>query len=121
MREWTVTATPTDSNEQQTSVRVDADSAAEAISTATSENCHRTSGANALFTRDQVSTAMNAGADLVRDDPGLQLGDLEIDVINLVINAAMTQLDNPTVSLDEVMNENYDGGATEVRSWWDWA
>ncbi|MFK4187261.1 hypothetical protein ACI2L4_25105 [Streptomyces sparsogenes] len=75
------------------------------------------------YTRDQVADAVNAGAGLVLD--GLNLGERDEDVINLVVNAALAVLDtpgatgeDPKITLDDVMNQNYDGGAKEVRSWW---
>jgi hypothetical protein len=72
-----------------------------------------------IYSREQVEQAVNAGADLVRDD--LPAGERDTDLINLVVNAALTLLDNPGLSLDQVMDGSYDGGAAEVRSWWDWS
>ncbi|MDP9611562.1 hypothetical protein [Streptomyces demainii] len=76
------------------------------------------------YTRDQVADAVNAGAGLVLDG-GLNLGERDEDVINLIVNAALAVLDmpgatgeDPKITLDEVMDQNYDGGAAEVRSWW---
>jgi hypothetical protein len=68
------------------------------------------------YSREQVERAVNAGADLVRD--GTPAGERETDLINLVVNAALTLLDQPGLTLDEVMDASYDGGAAEVRSWW---
>ena len=72
----------------------------------------------AELTRDQVSQAVNDGAELVIHDDGLQVGERETDLINLVVNAAMTLLDKPGTTLDQVMDSNYEGGAARVRSWW---
>lgn len=72
-----------------------------------------------LYTHEHILTAVNAGADLVTHDEHMELGEYETDLINLVVNASMTMLDDPNAALDDVMDENYDGGAAEVRSWWD--
>jgi hypothetical protein len=69
-----------------------------------------------LFTRDQVSRAVNDGADLVSE--ALSLGELETDLINLIVNAALSKLDNPDVDFDTMIEENFDG---DPRTWWDWA
>ncbi|EHR52353.1 hypothetical protein SacmaDRAFT_4160 [Saccharomonospora marina XMU15] len=72
------------------------------------------------FTRDQVSRAVNDGADLVIDEVATR--DRDDDLINLVVNAALTRLDNPTADLDQVITECYDTEPSEVRSWWsDWS
>lgn len=69
-----------------------------------------------LFTRDQVSRAVNDGADLVSD--ALSLGESETDLINLIVNAALSKLDNPDVDFDTMIEENFD---SDPRTWWDWA
>ncbi|MCF3100993.1 hypothetical protein IPZ58_05310 [Streptomyces roseoverticillatus] len=68
------------------------------------------------YTRDQVSAAINGGADLVTDE--LVDAERDVDLINLVVNAALSILDTPEISLNDVMERNYEGGAEEVRSWW---
>lgn len=68
------------------------------------------------YTREQVSEAVNAGADLVRD--GLDAGDRDIDLINLIVNAALTLLGEPGLSLDDVIRRCYDTDPAEVRGWW---
>ena len=69
------------------------------------------------FTRAQVEQAANAGADLVRD--GLDIGDRDTDLINLVVNAALTMLDEPGISdLDDVIRRCYETEPAEVRGWW---
>lgn len=75
-----------------------------------------TSPDSASYTREQVSEAVNVGADLVRDD--LDVGDRDIDLINLVVNAALTLLDEPSLSLDDVIKRCYDAEPAEVRGWW---
>lgn len=76
------------------------------------------------FSFDQVSRAANDGADLVTG--GLDLGDRDRDLINIVVNAILSLLKNPAMTLDDVLNENWqaDGddetAAEMVRSWWDW-
>lgn len=69
------------------------------------------------FTRAQVAQAVNAGADLVRDS--LPTGDRDADLINLVVNAALTLLDAPGLSLDDVIRACYETEPAEVRGWWD--
>jgi len=48
-----------------------------------------------VFTRDEVSAAVNAGTDLVTGDSRIYVSDHTADLINLVVNAALTRLDNP--------------------------
>lgn len=62
-----------------------------------------------LFTRKQVETAWNAGAELVLQDSRLQLSGRDTDLVNLVCNAIGTCLDHPeTSNLDAVILANYD-------------
>ncbi len=76
--------------------------------------------ATRTFTYEQVAKAVNDGADLVV--LGLAgLGDMEHDLINLVVNAALTKLEHPrTRTLDGVIRVNYSDSPRQVRSWWDW-
>ena len=67
----------------------------------------------------EVSAAVTATADLVRTDDGLAAGERETDLTGLVVNAALVLLEHPAVSLDEVMDACYEGGAARVRSWRD--
>lgn len=71
-----------------------------------------------VYTPDEVRTAVSAGATLVMN--GLTLSDEEHDLISLVVNAALTVLDQPDITLDGVMDANYEGGSAKVRSWWGW-
>ncbi|KAA9159442.1 hypothetical protein FPZ12_020280 [Amycolatopsis acidicola] len=71
------------------------------------------------ITRDQVSCAINDGADLVINE--LTTSDRDHDLINLVVNAALTRLDSPAADLDQVITACYDSDPADVRSWWgDW-
>lgn len=70
------------------------------------------------YTRDRITTAVNAGADLVMDN--LELGDRDRDLLNLVVNAALSLLDAPAMTLDDVIEENYETSPSELRGWWDW-
>jgi hypothetical protein len=70
------------------------------------------------FTREQVSDAVNAGADLVVD--GLGVGEAESDLVNLVVNAIVAVLESPGISLDDVIRQNYETDPAEVRGWWSW-
>lgn len=67
------------------------------------------------YTREDVMAAVNAGVDLVLDE--LALGECQADLVNLVVNAIGTVLDNPGASLDQVIEENYDEDPAEVRAW----
>jgi hypothetical protein len=67
----------------------------------------------------ELSAAVTTAADLVLADNGLAAGEREADLIGLVATAALVLLERPAVSLDEVMNARYEGGATRVRSWRD--
>lgn len=60
------------------------------------------------FTRDEVLTAINAGAQLVQDDEGIHLGGRDTDLVNLVVNAAGSMFDDPPpASVDEVAERCY--------------
>lgn len=67
------------------------------------------------YTREQVSTAVNAAADLVRDS--LDLSDRDGDLVNLIVNAALTLLDEPGLSLDDAIRLCYETDPAEVRDW----
>ena len=69
------------------------------------------------YTRDQVQQAANDAAELIICDGRLGVGDRETNLINLVVNTAVTLLEKPGTSLDEVMDTCYDGGSAQVRSW----
>lgn len=68
------------------------------------------------FTREQISRAVNAGAELVV--AALLLGERDEDLIDLVVNAALSKLDNPEVDLDAVVHEHY---SEDPRGWWDFS
>lgn len=71
------------------------------------------------YTHEHVSEAINAGADTVRD--ALDLGDRDIDLLNLVVNAAITSLEHPDSTFDDIVNANYaENTPDDVRGWWDW-
>lgn len=76
------------------------------------------------YSYDQVSRAANDGADLVTG--GLDLGERDTDLINVVVNATLSLLQHPEMSLDDVLNANWEPdddhetAAEMVRSWWDW-
>ncbi|MEV8022470.1 hypothetical protein AB0O76_40495 [Streptomyces sp. NPDC086554] len=69
-----------------------------------------------VWTREDISNAVNNGADLVADE--LTGSERDTDLMNMVVNAVMTLLDNPHYTLDEVITECYDEDPEEVRSWW---
>ena len=68
------------------------------------------------YTREQVLDAVNGGSDLVRT--ALDLGDRDDDLLNLVVNAVMSVLDNPETDLDSAIRENYQTEPSAVLSWW---
>lgn len=70
------------------------------------------------YTEEQISTAVNAGADLVSDE--LDLGDRDTDLLGIVVNAVMTLLKDPTADLDKVIAENYQFEEEDEnpRKWW---
>ncbi|MGW2864316.1 hypothetical protein [Streptomyces sp. NPDC001205] len=68
-----------------------------------------------VWTREDISKAVNNGADLVGDELG---SERDTDLLNMVVNAVLTLLENPHYTLDEVITECYDEDPEEVRSWW---
>lgn len=70
-----------------------------------------------LYTRDQVAAAVNAGADLVNADEDFYISDRMLDVINLIVNAQLSLLDDPGLTLDEVIEKNYEADPATVRGW----
>jgi hypothetical protein len=70
------------------------------------------------YTHRQVSDAVTAGVDLVHDE--LDLGERDQDLLNLAVNAIMTQLADASADLDDVIRENYNDDSVDVRQWWDW-
>ncbi|MEU2366190.1 hypothetical protein ABZ616_36520 [Streptomyces noursei] len=68
-----------------------------------------------VWTREDISNAVNNGVDLVNDELG---SERDTDLMNIVVNAVMTLLENPHYTLDEVIQECYDEDPEEVRSWW---
>ncbi|MFI5867765.1 hypothetical protein [Streptomyces sp. NPDC051546] len=70
-------------------------------------------------TGDQVSTAINKGADLVIEALGLGEGP-EVDAINLVVNSAIRCLENPGIGFAEVVKTCYDESVEEILGWWGW-
>ncbi|MFD9563365.1 hypothetical protein [Streptomyces sp. NPDC059994] len=69
-----------------------------------------------VWTREDISSAVNAGVDLVAEE--LAGSERDQDLMNMVVNAVMHILENPNTSLDEVIRENYEEDPEEVRSWW---
>ena len=71
------------------------------------------------YEHDHVTNAINAGADTIRD--ALDLGERDTDLVNLVVNAAVTSLEQPGSTFDDIVNANYtDDTPDDVRGWWDW-
>ncbi|MFD8597728.1 hypothetical protein ACFV1L_22260 [Kitasatospora sp. NPDC059646] len=71
------------------------------------------------LTRDEFMTLVNGAADLVLD--ALDLGERDNDLINLVVNATGAMIDNPDVTFDEMVIEQYSATPEELRGWWDWS
>jgi hypothetical protein len=75
------------------------------------------------YTREEVVAAVKAGADLVNQDGQIGGSDRDMDLIDLVCNAILTLIDEPGMTLDQVIERNWDGqgGQTpvqKVRGWW---
>ncbi|MBT2383846.1 hypothetical protein [Streptomyces sp. ISL-11] len=71
------------------------------------------------YTIEQVREAINRGADLVLEN--LSLGEPEEDAINLVVNAAISSLEDPTVDIERVAQEQYQVPFSEIATWWSWS
>ncbi len=79
------------------------------------------------YTREQVSAALNAAANLLDDQAGYESSETirDQDRANLLVNAAGHLLDHPGASLDDVILANYkldlgeDDGETvaAVKGW----
>jgi len=71
---------------------------------------------DATYTYRQVLSAANQAAEMV-------IGELELpdcgarDIVNLVVNALGTLLEEPTASLDKVIWDNYSEDPQVVLSW----
>ncbi len=64
------------------------------------------------YTRDEVTGAVNKGADLMLDDEGIfprETSDsIRVrNIVDLVANAALHLLDNPGARLDDVIEANW--------------
>lgn len=67
-----------------------------------------------LYTADQVTAALEEGADLVkRDDIGS--GERDADLIGIVTAAQSAVLKRPEITLDDVLAESF---PSDVRTWW---
>jgi 3-hydroxy-3-methylglutaryl CoA synthase len=71
------------------------------------------------YTREQIFEAVNAGAGLVIDE--FALGERDEDIVNLVVNAAMTVLDKPDADMAYVVEECYSEPLEEIKDWWDFS
>ncbi|MFD9593070.1 hypothetical protein ACFWA9_09970 [Kitasatospora sp. NPDC059973] len=71
------------------------------------------------LTREEFMTLVNGAADLILD--ALDLGERDSDLINLVVNATGAMIDNPDVTFDEMVIEQYSETPDELRGWWDWS
>ncbi|MEU6462210.1 hypothetical protein [Streptomyces sp. NPDC046976] len=71
-------------------------------------------GAEAVYTREQVSAALN----LAVDDMAEQLhGGTADDIDNFAVNAALTLLETPGASFEDITVECYGEDAAEVSRW----
>ncbi|MFE3139690.1 hypothetical protein [Streptomyces scopuliridis] len=66
------------------------------------------------YTRDQVSQAVNNGIDLAAQHERRTVAD---DLDNLIVNAALTLLDDPEADFYKVVTECYSESPRIVRSW----
>jgi hypothetical protein len=76
--------------------------------------------AKRMYLRDQVDAAVHAASALLADTPGgLGLGERDSDLLDLHAAAVMHLLGDPDATLDQVIEQNYDGKTpAEVRGWW---
>ncbi|MCX4677664.1 hypothetical protein OG413_20545 [Streptomyces sp. NBC_01433] len=68
-----------------------------------------------LFTRKQVAQAIAKGVDLAAQHQGGRHAPDDLD--NLVVNAALTLLDDPDADFHTIAIESYDESPRRVRSW----
>src|SRR5258707_9836355 len=74
-----------------------------------------TAGMDAIYTREQVMAAANQAADMVIDELQLPACGAR-DIVNLVVNALGTLLEESTASLDDVIWDNYSEDPQVIRS-----
>ncbi|MFZ3557141.1 hypothetical protein [Streptomyces sp. BH055] len=67
-----------------------------------------------LFTRDQVSQAVNNGVDLASERQRHEVAD---DLDNFLVNAALTLLDEPDADFAQIVEDSYGEDPSTVRSW----
>jgi len=67
------------------------------------------------FTRGLAEVIDEAG-ELVQN--GLRLGERDTDLFRIFAHAALMLARNPHVTLDEVLDDGFPGGAAAVRRWW---
>lgn len=67
-----------------------------------------------LYTADQVTAALEEGADLVKRDT-IGSGERDADLIGIVTAAQSAVLKRPDTTLDEVLAESF---TADVRTWW---
>jgi GNAT superfamily N-acetyltransferase len=67
------------------------------------------------FARGLASVIDQAG-ELVEN--GLRLGERDADLFRIFAHAALMVASNPGVTLEEVLNDGFPGGADAVRRWW---
>ncbi|GAB3902397.1 hypothetical protein ACFQ1S_29725 [Kibdelosporangium lantanae] len=67
-----------------------------------------------LFTREDVRSRVLAAADLIDGEDSLPRSLPQEDLVNLMVNAIITKLDNPEADFATVLEENYG-----VRRWKD--
>ncbi|QUI30702.1 hypothetical protein H9W91_07390 [Streptomyces alfalfae] len=65
------------------------------------------------YTYSQIQAAVNAGVEMVMEEIG---GERDGELLDLVANASLSLLDNPNLTIDDVLEENYDD-PEEVLSW----
>ncbi|MDI3409283.1 hypothetical protein [Streptomyces cavernicola] len=66
------------------------------------------------YTREQISQAVNNGVDLPAAQERRTVAD---DLDNLIVNAALTLLDDPDADFYKVVTKNYGESPRVVRSW----
>ena len=69
-----------------------------------------------LFTRREAEWARNHAAELIAAELGLS--ERDTDLLALAGAVAAELIDNPGITLDEVIAARYDDSPAKVRSWW---
>lgn len=73
--------------------------------------------ADTTYTVDQVNEAVTAGIQMIMNDEELVLSDSDHDLMNLVGNTILSVLNDPSLTLDQVIEGNYQASPETVKGW----